>query len=292
MPNTIAAASTVAPAPSTAANLQTETAEAAPPPTNPATNAPVAGTVLRAQSKLVLVDVVVTDHDKPVKGLERNRFHVFEDGHERPIASFDESQPPPSVTIAQPPELPPNTYSNVPAYPETGAVNVLLLDALNTPMADQEQVRRQMIHYLGMIKPGTEMAVFTLSSRLRMAVGFTTDIGKLRLALDNRKSLPRSTGDVGAGDGESISSTLTQMATGVGNANLLGSALVGEITDFAADMKTYETDQRVPMTLDAFRQLARYLAAVPGRKNLIWFAGSFPINLGPDGKRVNSPSRA
>jgi hypothetical protein len=36
------------------------------------------------------------------------------------------------------------------------------------------------------------------------------------------------------------------------------------------------------MTLDAMQQLARYLSAIPGRKNLIWFSGSFPIALTPD----------
>ena len=30
-------------------------------------------------------------------------------------------------------------------------------------------------------------------------------------------------------------------------------------------------------------QLARYLSGIPGRKNLIWFSGSFPINILPDG---------
>src|SRR6202021_461863 len=29
-------------------------------------------------------------------------------------------------------------------------------------------------------------------------------------------------------------------------------------------------------------QLARYLTAIPGKKNLIWFSGSFPIGLSPD----------
>lgn len=247
-------------------------------------NAPAAGSMFHAQSKLVLVDVVVTDHEKPEKGLDRSRFHVFEDGHEQSISSFEENQPPPSVELAEPPTLPANTYSNLPVYPETGAVNVLLLDALNTPMSDQAQLRRQMIQYLSTIKPGTAMAVFTLSSQLRMAAGFTTDLEKLRQALeDNRKSIGRSNGDVGADSSEGISSNLTQAASAVANNNDPQTIwLVNTIMDFAADTRTYENDQRVLMTLDAMGQLARYLAAVPGRKNVIWFSGSFPIGLAPD----------
>ncbi len=38
------------------------------------------------------------------------------------------------------------------------------------------------------------------------------------------------------------------------------------------------------MTLEAMNYIARYLAGVPGRKNLIWFSGSFPISVFPDGK--------
>jgi hypothetical protein len=48
---------------------------------------------------------------------------------------------------------------------------------------------------------------------------------------------------------------------------------------FQADVTAFQTDQRVAMTMDAMQQLARYLAAIPGRKNLIWFSGSFPITL-------------
>jgi hypothetical protein len=36
------------------------------------------------------------------------------------------------------------------------------------------------------------------------------------------------------------------------------------------------------MTIDAMDELARYLSAIPGRKNLIWFTGSFPVTLDPD----------
>ena len=43
-----------------------------------------------------------------------------------------------------------------------------------------------------------------------------------------------------------------------------------------------ETAFRVPYTLDAFNTLAHYLGVFPGRKNLIWFSGSFPFNIVPD----------
>jgi VWFA-related protein len=246
-------------------------------------NAPATGTVLHAQSRLVVLDVEVTDHDKLVKGLDRSRFHVFEDGHEVPISSFEENEPPASVEIAKAPTLPPDTYSNVPVYPESSAVNVLLLDALNTPMGDQEQVRRQMIAYLSTIKPGTALAIFTLSSRLRMVVGFTTDVAKLKQALESKKPIARSSADVGANASESNSSTVVQAASSIATSNDPGTMwLVGQIMQFAADTRAYETDQRVTMTLDALSQLARYLTAIPGKKNLIWFSGSFPIGLSPD----------
>ncbi len=38
--------------------------------------------------------------------------------------------------------------------------------------------------------------------------------------------------------------------------------------------------------MDALQQLARYLSAIQGRKNLIWFSGSFPI---PFDRNPNRP---
>jgi VWFA-related protein len=135
---------------------------------------PASSTLLHANANLVLVDVVVTEHDKPVHGLEQCRFHVYEDGHEQAIASFDEHRAatPLSTESVQLPMLPPHTYTNLPAYPDTGAVNVLLLDGLNTPLSDQKNIRLKMIDYLGKIKPGASLAIFGLSSRLRLIAAF------------------------------------------------------------------------------------------------------------------------
>lgn len=293
---TPAAEGAVAPAanPGPTATAETAKAVAPPLPTDIAdgTKGPwPTGTVLHAKSNLVLVDVVVTDHDRPVKGLDRGRFHVFEDGKEHPLVSFEENAPAEKVTVAEPSALPANTYSNVPTYPATGGVNVLLLDALNTPAGDQERVRRTMIQYLSTIRPGTAMAVFTLSSRLRIAAGFTTDVAKLLNVLQGEKAKSRLSPGVGSGSGSNAGTDIEHSASSIAVDSDPGTIwLVTQILHFAADMKTYDTDQRVAMTLDAFSALARYLAAVPGRKNLIWFSGSFPIGLWRD-RSLSTPTR-
>ena len=40
-----------------------------------------------------------------------------------------------------------------------------------------------------------------------------------------------------------------------------------------------QTAMRMNLTGDAMQQLARYLTGMPGRKNLIWFSGSFPLQF-------------
>ena len=49
-----------------------------------------------------------------------------------------------------------------------------------------------------------------------------------------------------------------------------------------------QTQMRTQYTLDAFNALAHYLANFPGRKNLIWFSGSFPLQIEPD-PTLNDP---
>ena len=36
---------------------------------------------------------------------------------------------------------------------------------------------------------------------------------------------------------------------------------------------------RVTETMNAFKQLARAVRGYPGRKNIVWLSGSFPLNL-------------
>jgi VWFA-related protein len=263
--------------------------------TSSAHHEPATEMVLHAHANLVAVDVVVTEHGKPVTGLDKSRFHIFEDGREQSIAAFEEHRataapPNASAMQAELAALPPHTYTNIPLYPDTGAVNVLLLDALNTPMADQGEARLQMIDYLGQIKPGTSLAIFTLSSRLQMVEGFTTDAALLAKAMKGK----RTSASHSVVLEDRSSSTQMQMEDMLANMEASSTPpsaeVVGELEQFELDLTETQTNLRVRTTLDALQELARYLSGIPGRKNLIWFSGSFPISIDPE-DAARSPFR-
>ena len=55
------------------------------------------------------------------------------------------------------------------------------------------------------------------------------------------------------------------------------------LQNLKAEQQSFQLMLRARYTLDAFNQLARYLSSLPGRKNVIWFSGGFPISVMPDG---------
>jgi len=238
-------------------------------------DASAAGAVLHTQSNLVLVDIVVTNHGKPVKDLDRARFHVFEDGHEQKIASFDESEPAnTSEAVVRPPALPPDTYTNLPAYPNAGAVNVLLLDGLNTEASDQLYVRREMIRYLKTLPAGQHIAIFTLGSKLRLIQGFTSDTARLLAVLAEKKAVALASLRQSAEQKSQDQAELDELTDAE-----ISPQDIANTQDFMGDAEEQQTGMRVDLTLDALQDLARYLSGIPARKNVIWFSGSFPLQF-------------
>jgi len=226
---------------------------------------------------LVVVDVIVSDDGKPVKGLQKQAFHISEDGHDQTIKVFEEHNSANASQIQSIPPLPPNTYSNFPESIVTTAANVLLLDALNTPLKDQTYLRQQMIEYLKTIPDGTRIAIFTLASKLRIVQGFTPDRTPLLAALNDKRNAPGESPLLPNPD----DATPTNLVNGLQDIGA-SSQVVASLKEFQADQAAFQIDLRVQMTMDALQQLAEFLGGIPGRKNLIWFSGSFPLSLDPD----------
>jgi VWFA-related protein len=232
----------------------------------------------------VVVDVVVTKgNDDPVTGLHKQDFKVMEDGKPVQVDYFEEhtAKTLPPGTLPPIPQMPANVYTNVPPVPESDSVNVLLLDSLNTRKQDQSYVHLQMLNFLKNMQPGIRVAIFTLGSKLRFVQGFTTDNSVLLAALNDKKTGVSPQTDPSSRSREDDQDDKDHIATKV---MMMGGHMTGGIEAVAASQRDFADIQyanRVGMTLEALNYLARYLGGVPGRKNLIWFASSFPVTVFP-----------
>lgn len=234
-----------------------------------------AGT-FRTNSNLVTIDVVVTDQGHPVKGLSRESFHLLENGKEQEIKIFEEhSMAADNSAAASEAILPAHTYTNAVAV--SGPPNVLLLDALNTPVKDQQYLRKQMVAYLKELPAGTRIAIFTLGTRLRMVQGFTTDVAVLTAAMDSRRA---------AIDNSALLQQQQDLATPLDSST--NNNALDVLDQFQAEATTFHYDVRVENTLAAMKQLGAFLGGLPGRKDIVWLSGSFPLSLDSD-ESANNP---
>ena len=239
---------------------------------------------IRVSTHLVLVDVVVNDKQgKPITGLKAEDFTVQEKGKNQKIAFF--STPEDAQSIPNPPELGPGIYSNKPEFRSNGKpVTILLLDAVNTPFRDQAYSRLQMLKYVkDQMKPGERMGVFTLADSLRVLQDFTSDPQVLMTALQHYTPEEQK---LGAGAARPISTGASSAELGAG----VTSALVfaqSEITSFQSVQVSFQAERQLEVTLGAMRGLARILAGVPGRKNVVWLTANFPFELIPEDRNVS-----
>ncbi len=105
---------------------------------------------LRVDVNLVLIPVMVTDtYDRPVRGLQKSDFHLFEDGAEREISQFFSEEAPISIGIVW----------------DTSA-------SMQKKMAES---RRAILEFLRMSLPGDEFFLMKFSDRPESLCPFTTD---------------------------------------------------------------------------------------------------------------------
>lgn len=244
----------------------------------------------KAGTHLVAVDIVATNaKGDPITGLKQQDFEVLEDGKRQSIATFEEHSGTAISPIELPP-MPPNIYTNFPRTQSSEAINVLLLDSLNTPLPDQVYVHEQMLKQLKTIPPNTRVAVFTLASRLRMLQGVTTDSTALLAAINGQKAGTKASAllpsDVEKQANQRRVDFLIENEAGPSNSNKPQAQEAVEAVNaekmFMSDTQVFLADARIAATLQALQQLARYLLTIPGRKNVMWFSGSFPAGILPN----------
>ena len=61
-----------------------------------------------------------------------------------------------------------------------------------------------------------------------------------------------------------------------------GAQAVELLTQMENNERDFRQDQQVQITEDAFTAIAQFLMPLPGRKNLLWLSGSFPMSVLPE----------
>ena len=233
----------------------------------------------RINTRLVEVDVVVRSRDGAVTGLTKDDFRILDNGRPQAIATFGiRSSARNAVANAAP--LPPGTISNRVDHSgeEPVAATVILLDRLNTDVADQSYFTKEMLKYIKTMQPGEHVAIFTLLENLRIVQDFTDDPQRLLAAASHspaEQSLPLASSD------ESVLKTQADSIRNMpsmdaGNAAAL--VLTAEVAKNAVtEMEDSEKKNRALLTSAALEDIARHLRGLPGRKKLVWVSGGFPI---------------
>src|SRR5438445_9715946 len=214
---------------------QGQPAPPAPPAATPPDQQPAV--VIRKESKLVLVDAVVTDKKgNYVRDLTQNDFKVFEDNKEQPVSAFSSGADAATQANSQRRYL------------------ILFFDNSTMAAPDQIQARSAATKFIAAnAGPDRLMAVVDFGGSLRIVQNFTANADVLRAAVSGVKS---SSVDPNA-PGPDV--PVTVASTGLSS---LGNA---------------EADFGARSMLLAVRSLAKNLRAVPGRKMVVLFSGGFPL---------------
>jgi len=231
---------------------------------------------LKTSTHLVLVDVIATNgKGEPVTDLTAEDFLVGEDGRPQIVRSFSLQQPAHDHSdlqaVSQP--LPPGVVSNIPRHTKGAIWNVIVLDALNSPMLDQSDTRQQLLKVLEKL-PDQPVAIYVLGGRLRLIQDFSSDPAVLKQAIAGLKNKASGLLDNPKGGHEA------ERYEGVWFGSLPAQAQAS-IIRWEGESTASRTRNRLQITLEALNAIAANLKPLPGRKNLIWVSEGFPFAIEP-----------
>jgi VWFA-related protein len=210
-------------------------------PEAPAQQQPIAtAPVIRAESRVVLVDAVVTDKKgNYVHDLTQKDFKVFEDNKEQAVTSF--------------------SFGSNPSGPVNAQKHYMIFFFDNSSMAapDQIQARAAATKFIEKSSaPDRLMAVVDFGGSLLVRQNFTANAALLTAAVSGVRNPSIET------NGQTAA---------LANPVMVASSGLSSISDA-------EGDFGARTMLLAVRSLAKNLRAVPGRKMLVLFSAGFPLN--------------
>lgn len=226
----------------------------------------------RAESELVLVDLVATDgKGRFVSDLRPDEVEVLEDGKRRKIQFFrleqgkvaDAHPGKPSHRVARGP-------MEVPKRSQAGYV-VFLLDLQTMDLNSAERSKDAIREFLrsGM-DPGDLAMLVTIRPAVRVDQPFTSDLERLEVALDQ---VPYRREEASLEEfAERVDAIFNRFGASVSKDVPLDYA-ESEAQQYLLNLRT-----RLDLSCRAISALSRYLGSLPGRKRMLYFSRGYAVN--------------
>ena len=245
-----------------------------------------AGPTMHAETRVVQIDVVVTDsHHKSVADLLKQDFTVTDNGKPRAIDIFsvnggetdrDKATSPTAPAPVKPtsPALPANVFSNRNAGPPDlpGHSTVIVLDQVNAFFEDAGYARQQVMDLMGKLKPDDRIALYVIVRKRGLVViqDYTTDHSLLLKGLS--RYIPRGLAPRPGFPDPWPVGIQDRGARPRPPSNINPAKATPEEDEYT----WHENSEQARLSLQA---LAEHLALVPGRKSVYWVTQAFPARL-------------
>jgi VWFA-related protein len=225
---------------------------------------------------LVQINVLVRDKNGPVSNLRKDDFVLTDKGKPQIIRVFSVTGP--EDALAAQSALPENTFSNRTYHGNPASVTVVLLDRLNTLTSTGADVfednpkwleaqalsyaKQQLVKFVKEMDSKDRVAIYSLAQSLSVLSDFTGEREQLLQILNGysatsltsrEKVEPAAVHTPVPGDFDGSIDRQRQVLANLTNAN------------------------RAQITLAALSSIATHLAAIPGRKNLVWLTADLPF---------------
>src|ERR1700729_2124051 len=218
-----------------------------------------AGGSIKAETREVRVDVVVTDKKgNYVQDLTTNDFRVYEDDKQQAINSFSFGADP-----------------NIPIEAKRHYM-VLFFDNSSMELGDQPQARAAAGKFIDAYAgPARVMAIVNFGGSMQFTQNFTMDVNRLKQAVSgiSVSSIPPNASASNSSGGANAGSMGGAPASAV-NAGMSTSGLQSGMPSLGNS----EGGFGAYTLLLSLRQLAKSLTPIPGRKSLILFTAGFELN--------------
>jgi VWFA-related protein len=252
-------------------------AQESPQPPQPRGDTPT----FRAKTTLIEFTIVAVDgRGRPVVNLTRDDIAIAEDNQPRDVAFFrfdgaglGEGGTESAAATGPREALPPGIFTNRPEYMPGPPRNLtaIALDTINTTPGNQASVNAQMLRYLRTLPPESRLGVYRLGPQTTILHDISEDLASLRERITKNdqqlEAQPFARGDLGA---------LAQGASSDERRQATQEAAIVEARMLAFRNEGLR-DRRLALTLGGLEALGHHLAAVPGRKNLVWITEGMPI---------------